>query len=94
MKELKQVLRTSRQAQMNVDDELVNEYPVDNEVQRGLIVNQQEVVSIIKGVKGWLRKTQVATYYKMVSEIIGLIAADKGLIGVLVTGVSDFIINC
>lgn len=37
--------------------------------------------------KGWLRKTQVATYYKMLSEIIGLIAADKGLIGLLVTGV-------
>jgi hypothetical protein len=41
----------------------------------------------MKGVKGWLRKSQVATYYKMVSEIIGLVAADKGLIGVLVTGV-------
>jgi hypothetical protein len=87
MKELKQVLRTSRQAQMNVDDEQINEYPRENEGQRGLLVSQYEVVSVIKGIKGWLRKNQVGTYYKMVSEIIGLIAADKGLIGVLVNGV-------
>ena len=51
------------------------------------MVNQYEVVSLIKGMKGWLRKTQIATYYKMLSEIIGLIAADKALIGILVTGV-------
>jgi hypothetical protein len=42
---------------------------------------------VIKGMKGWLRKSQVATYYKMVSEVIGLVGADKGLIGLLVNGV-------
>jgi len=42
---------------------------------------------VIKGMKGWLRKSQAATYYKMLSEVIGLVAADKGLIGLLVNGV-------
>jgi hypothetical protein len=56
-------------------------------VHRGLLVGQFEVVSLVKGMKGWLRKSQVASYYKMVSEIIGLVAADKGLIGILVNGV-------
>ena len=42
---------------------------------------------MIKGMKGWLRKSQAATYYKMLSEVIGLVAADKGLIGLLVNGV-------
>lgn len=50
-------------------------------------MSQYEVVSVIKGMKGWLRKSQVSTYYKMVSEVIGLVAADKGLIGHLVNGV-------
>ncbi len=50
-------------------------------------MSQYEVISVIKGMKGWLRKSKVATYFKMVSEVIGLVAADKGLIGLLVNGV-------
>lgn len=89
MKELRSVLRVSRQAQMMMGDESVNEYAVENEEVKRAVVCECEIVSVIKGMKGWLRKTQVVTYYKMVSESIGLIAADKGMIGLLVNGVRE-----
>ena len=85
MKEMRELMKGKMFAQMNGD--FVNEYGSDVSQQRTTLVCEYLILSLIKGIKF----KSMVTMAKIISEIMVLIAWEKGFNGHLVAAVSIFI---